>query len=387
MDKFLLDTKLAHLSDADVESLINKYYKGGKFTTLIPEFNIQCTPQSLSKLLLIILDEDKKCPLCNEPMGLRVVLRANNRKAQNALQCVQCEHTDAKNCLCAYCREMEYQSELEKVQAKKLIIKEYCNQFHRKLTLQEAENADFRTAVYLLAFVRASEINSDGTYSLMENNLVPFAPKGDLHNELLLSLIYQKLIKPSANSNPKAFIVEASKVVSLELQLINWELNCKNIEQLIYQFESFALNNNWPDCWSEKDVADLRLELALAEGKEFYEYCLNERSFHFVDGPAVNAMLVNLLRDYSVAQCYYFIWRAAQMGSDYKVRNKVHSRHAANYISGACQREADKARLQGWDVKSFRRNFNLPRSMLSYVLYDVMLKIGNQGFTEPIGNI
>ncbi len=78
MDKFLLDTKLAHLSDTDVESLINKYYKGEKFTTLILEFKIQCLPQTLCRLLLIILDADKKCPLCNSPMGSRVVLDNNS---------------------------------------------------------------------------------------------------------------------------------------------------------------------------------------------------------------------------------------------------------------------------------------------------------------------
>ncbi len=55
-----------------------------------------------------------------------------------------------------------------------------------------------------------------------------------------------------------------------------------------------------------------------------------------------------------------------------------------NYMAGACLRWADKARTEGWPVIAFKRNFNLPRSMLSYVLYDVMLKIGEKGFTDVI---
>ena len=51
---------------------------------------------------------------------------------------------------------------------------------------------------------------------------------------------------------------------------------------------------------------------------------------------------------------------------------------------GACQRYADNARTKGYTLIPFKRNFNLPRSMISYVLFDVILKIGERGFTEPI---
>jgi len=34
-----------------------------------------------------------------------------------------------------------------------------------------------------------------------------------------------------------------------------------------------------------------------------------------------------------------------------------------------------------------KRNFDLPRSMISYVLFDVILKIGEYGLTEPIGKL
>lgn len=40
--------------------------------------------------------------------------------------------------------------------------------------------------------------------------------------------------------------------------------------------------------------------------------------------------------------------------------------------------------LSGWAVPPFRRNFDLPRSMVSYVMFDVLLKIGERGFSEPI---
>ena len=47
-----------------------------------------------------------------------------------------------------------------------------------------------------------------------------------------------------------------------------------------------------------------------------------------------------------------------------------------NYMIGACQRWADKARAENWDVAGYKRNFNLPRSLISYVLFDVYVDAG-----------
>lgn len=47
---------------------------------------------------------------------------------------------------------------------------------------------------------------------------------------------------------------------------------------------------------------------------------------------------------------------------------------------GECQRWADRARAENWEVKPFKRNFNLPRSSISHVFFDVFLKIGEDGF-------
>jgi hypothetical protein len=48
MNKYLLDAKLAHLSEAEVDDLVSCYYKGEKMTPLLAEFNIQCRPQAFT---------------------------------------------------------------------------------------------------------------------------------------------------------------------------------------------------------------------------------------------------------------------------------------------------------------------------------------------------
>lgn len=38
-------------------------------------------------------------------------------------------------------------------------------------------------------------------------------------------------------------------------------------------------------------------------------------------------------------------------------------------------------------MKPFARNFDLPRTQLSYILYDVFLRLGDAGFTDHIPDI
>lgn len=52
---------------------------------------------------------------------------------------------------------------------------------------------------------------------------------------------------------------------------------------------------------------------------------------------------------------------------------------------GECQRWADRARAEKWEVKPFKRNFNLARSSISHVFFDVFLKIGEASFDSIPG--
>ncbi|NOT15662.1 MAG: hypothetical protein HOP21_08845 [Methylotenera sp.] len=387
MNKYLLDAKLAHLSEAEVDDLVSRYYKGEKMTPLLAEFNIQCRPQAFAGILPFVLHGDQECPNCGAQMGVRMYSKSSYRQSENELECCHCEHKESPRCRCNCCQKLKKSEELNRQQKQKDSIKKYTELFECWSLKQKAEQLTFRTAVSLLALVRTGELKSDGSYGSISNNPIPFAPNGSMSEAMVALLMNDKLIGPSENSTQRAFTIEDGVITSLDINLVDWKLHCENPELLISEIEDYGLNGNWSDCWSDEEVGDLRLELALAECKEFYEYCLSERSFHYVDGPAINNLLLNLLRDYSVANCYYFIWKGAQQASDYKIRMQVSSRHAANYMSGASLRWADKARSEGWEIKSFSRNYNLPRSMLSYVLYDVMLKIGEKGFTEPLSNL
>jgi hypothetical protein len=204
------------------------------------------------------------------------------------------------------------------------------------------------------------------------------------HTSLLLEYLrLAGLISVSAHSEDGSIFYHNSQL-SFTPEKVCWSGDIDQNLKLVEDIEGLALTGNWPGhCYGQ--VEGDWLSLALAECRAYYDHCLKERGLHVQGDQAITDMLKNILRDFSVGQCYRIIWHGAINASDYLARNARSRAHAGNYMVGACQRYADNARTQGYTLTPFRRNFDLPRSMMSYVLFDVILKIGERGFNEPIG--
>lgn len=383
MGKYILDERLSHLSEMQLNALLGRYYQGEKIATLLTEFNIQCLPTAFYKLLPHTLHSKNKCRACGSPTATRLKSRSKMKFARDAVKCSQCEHVDFRNCSCDYCLRIKNELETTHQVAMKVLIEEFCRSYSTKPLVSSVQDISLEAAIALLALVRTCHLNEDGTYGSIIKPQLPYTPRSSLFKEKLVYLLDREIICPSSNSSTRAFNIYDGKIDSFNLLDVNWKLNCVNPELLISQIENCGLSGEWPEYWCH-EVDSLRLELALAECQEFYEFCLGERGLSYTKGVAINNVLLNLLRDHSVAQCYRIIWCGATASSDFKARNQASDIHTMNYMAGACLRWADKARTEGWPVVAFRRNFNLPRSMLSYVLYDVMLKTGEKGFNEVI---
>lgn len=199
---------------------------------------------------------------------------------------------------------------------------------------------------------------------------------------MLESLCQAGLISLSEYSEVGTISCQGSQLI-YDPGRVSWTGDIEKNLTLVKEIESCGLTGSLPEHWYS-DVEAVWLKLALAECREFYDYCANDRGLRAQGDQAVSTMLANIVRDFSVAQCYGIIWQGAKSASDFLVRGKPNRAYAANYMVGACQRWADRARAEGWQVHPFKRNFDLPRSMISYVLFDVILKIGERGFTDPI---
>ncbi|MDU2196703.1 MAG: hypothetical protein E7E26_13245 [Clostridiales bacterium] len=61
----------------------------------------------------------------------------------------------------------------------------------------------------------------------------------------------------------------------------------------------------------------------------------------------------------------------------------ISKKHAANSVIGACERYAERAKINGWDLTQYNRIKDLPQSVLSLFYFNRVLGIGEMGFRVP----
>lgn len=390
--KHPIDPKLSHLPESQLQTLIARYYINEPIHALLGEYHIDCLPNQLHGLFPAEILDDQQCRYCDVPMVRQRPSRSSLKYRELNSACPQCGHLEGKRpCHCEHCvaAERRYKQILREAKEKKILA--FCQTTWPTDAHQPAaKDLDLRTAVALLALARAclfveEEVSDEylPPYLALEplaDASTPFAPQGDLAYRLLEDLQAQGLIGLSELSTPDAFSFEHGELRSYSPSKVRWAMTVADPQHLLVEISLVAEDaTEWPSHWPI-DVKDLWLEIALAECREFFRYSATERGLPEAGEKSTETLLKSLLQHFSVAQCCRIIWTGAQRAADFLVRKGCTRKHAVNYMIGECQRWADRARAEKWEVKPFKRNFNLPRSSISHVFFDVFLKLGEAGF-------
>lgn len=377
--------KLAHLSDSQIDNLISRYYAGETIAYLLGEFKVDCNPHHLFKLFPPIIHSSLQCPYCEAAMMSPRISRSAHY--ETTMRCSQCRHEDSTRCKCDHCRNRRG-SASGKVPRKVLDTKNGSSGWAANQTI-EPDKLTLEQAVALLSLLRCPGIADADVIPVpaaLSMSTVPFAPKGNYGHTLIHKLGQAKLLSVLSSGVPDNFSVFGNEVRIETPFPIFWSISSITRTNLIQSIEQRVAQRKWPRHWSGQ-LPDLARVLAFAEIKEFYDYCAKQRGLPASAQRSTSVMLNSLLQDYSVAQCYRIIYAGAKAAADFLVRTSCAPQHAANYMIGACQRWVDRARDENWVVTSFHRNHELPRSMISYVLYNDFLKVGDDGFNVPLGQI
>lgn len=375
---------LAHLTPTQIHSLINRYYSGEKIAALIAEYNIECSTSELCRQFPPEYVE-RDCPVCNAPLIKPRVSRTSISGARHgAIRCSRCSHQETDRCVCPTCREIRAQKTEAQRQRERDAITTFCNENWSYSLIQiEPEQLSAEAAIALLSLIRCGGWLNESTIDAITPSVVPFVPNEISIAQHLLGVLFDNgLIAPAPDSRTSSFHLAADEKARVDWHTVYWRLRIPEAPNFIEKLERLAASDSWPNGWSEGANALWKM-LAMAECKEFCMHAVAQRKLPMPGQIALTALLDNLLRSFSVSQCYQLIWNAASRAVDYMIREKIRSQHAANALIGSCQRYADRARSEGWNIKGFQRNFDLPRSQLSYVLHDVFLKHGDFGFTAP----
>lgn len=382
-----IDSRLHHLKENEVLELMSRYYNNEKTTELIKEYNLNITPGVLYTIFPPEKFDDIICPVCHLPMLRKRAARTSYRYNNNKIYCENCGHVEGGSCRCSHCIEVariekkRIQEEQERINYEKrcLINEVYDLNKKEKIGL---EKLSFRSRVYLGALIRAG-ITEDMMSVIpileMDRNV---SPRVGYTHEMIRNLIKNQVIVVSPNSSLAAFPDSDEET---EFPYLYYTLKVKYALNIEFQedYTENVANIMNPDELSKEDseeAAKIWREVALEECLEYFEFQMKEVNFNAAIGEKTIATFKDLLEKFSVSQIYGIIYRSVANATRYYQQGGVSKKQASNSVIGNCQRYAERAVIENWELKKFARPYVIPQSVLSEFLFNRVLKIGELGF-------
>lgn len=311
---------------------------------------------------------NSKCSECGQPH------RYKNRSNFNS-------HREGKKFTCDTCKEL---SVLDK-KNKKL---EALNKHLRK-RLENPVSVNIlklKDAIYLLALLKHS--GSEDLSHISEYQSVSvqrLTPRNAFDLEIADYLYESKLLAINPDSDLRTFSLTENSEIVFDPQNIQWVIPLDNSYNHPSQFiEELESKLSSMEFWPYDELQPLMLRISLEEVLSYLEFALAKHTLYFTPGDKTRIVLSKALDNFSVSQIHNFIWRAAKDAAAFYVRKNIHKKHAANSVVGNIERQCELAINEKWDVKSYKRNYHMPQTVISRVLFNTLLKTNDGGFTLPL---
>lgn len=247
--------------------------------------------------------------------------------------------------------------------------------------LIDVENLSLTDIIYLLSILRGGAYESLTKIMPVGMFEQPLSADKDFSTEIITYLHKNKLIYVHPDTEPAAFVNDDisrfyiySVYYAPPISRSAPDDPKKLITELLNQ-----VDNEWSDerC---QEALEIWKKVALSECKEYLLFVLNEHHFEFSPGEKTTQYLEYALEHFSTAQIYNTIWRAAKDSAAYFQRETISKRQAANAAIASIQRISERAVAENWEIKPYGRNYKCPQTVISEVLYNSAIKLGDDGF-------
>lgn len=387
----LIDNRVSHLSNSEIDKLINEYYLGEHNEVLINKYNINVS----SGLLFTVFPPkqlDINCPYCNSHLVEQRLSKSQIRYNKKALiYCMNCGHEDNnEDCNCVNCKSKNTDaSELRRNR----IINAHNSEGYNKVNPLEMS---FKHKIFLGALLKHS-LSEDMKiiYSMdsVNKDKKPLAPTSDMTTIILHELSNANIIIPDVVSSVEHFneivgengIYEYNYYTYRVNYLLNIEMDEYERFSIITQLLNPAkldLNNMDPHDVKVDDIVMLWENICLNECLEYMEYQMKLVNFNF-DPKGKIVPIFNYLLDYfSVSQIYGIIYRSIANATRYFQEGNISRQHASNTAVANCESFGLRAIEEGWDLQKYSRIKELPQSSLSEYFFYSVVNVGYDGFDK-----
>lgn len=349
----------------------------GKFTYKVSEiakiFGLKTNQiPNIIKKSCIAYSSTVRCILCDEAYQLvgRNDFDTHNYNGRK-WKCKDCLKSEHDNIVLS--RQNKIKELIERMQTKPIDI----------------ENLSLKECVYLLALIRHSADEMlVGFHAVSTNKIEQLMPQSGLEGSLIYFLYKSDLISLSYESPESAFNFEKDILTFFSLVDAMWQIEFKeedNLRRLLQKIEQALIDGEFITKYKD-ELLELITEISLMECLAFLEYNLEEHNLSFQPGEKTKVLFTQLLESYSVSQIYIFIWRACKDAAAYYMKGGISKKQAANSVVGSIQRQYERAVGNNWTIGSFKRNYKLPQSILSQVVFNFMLRTDDGGFNQKISS-
>ncbi|OQX01681.1 MAG: hypothetical protein BWK73_45300 [Thiothrix lacustris] len=254
------------------------------------------------------------------------------------------------------------------------------------------DSLSFKDAVYLLSIIRylaSEDLMHINPYASNQNGLLSPSREYDIDIFKHLSKNNLAIVSPSSDLN--AIVINSDSGFSYYITQVKWEIpidfdTYDNLSNFIRQLEEKLKLKEWLDSWNE-DTGDLCREISLQESLAYLQYVMSDHQFDFSPGDKTILVINKVLDKYSVSQLYNLMWGSAKDAAAYYMRGGISKQQAVNSVVGRIESKFERAIANKWETKPFNRNFKLPISVISQVLYNTILQTDDGGFHKPLHQI
>jgi hypothetical protein len=307
----------------------------------------------------------QSCQKCNQPRRYSSRTEAGGSFSYNWRRlgiCADCLHQ---------LERQEQEAERARAQAARKIVDDSYRVPTEPLVDTEALQLD--EAVALLALKRLVGNEKLEGFEPLGERLGELGPTEEYGLDLLRRLSHRVLWVDPASSLD-AFVWEGDQPNRFYLDRVAWQMAgpASDFQRVFAEIEQRFGQRDWPESW-ETQMPTVQVEVAAAELQAYLVEQLERHHIIFSPGEKTHEVTRAMSEHMSIGQGYNLIWRSVQSAAAFLVRERTDKRRAAGYAVGSLRRTAEKAIAQAWDVRPFKRSWELPEPEVTHVLYRLAL--------------
>lgn len=375
------------LSEDELKTLMIRYYNGEKVNDLIREYRLLISPNMLTSIFPRIVHNDSPCPYCDEPMlqdpPARSSIKTYSLNSTN-IYCNNCEHRLNAYCTCNGCITSIQKERLKERHKHQIKLKSL--QYEVRSEAINYNDISLRDSVNLISIIRTGLCEDSDIINSLRTQSLHVCCRRETENKIILDLYNKKYIDISLANDKDDIYFDSDGKLQMIITNIEWQLHLGQDQltslSILYDIEKRLRNPvNYPIHWIA-EIKELWRELAMEEILAFTEFQMNKHHFEARFGDKTLHVFQEILTSYPIYKIYNFIWGAVTNAVAYQVRSNISRRQAANSVIGNCQRRAEKAKAEGWQIKEYRRPPYIPVSTRVDLFRNVVTNLEERFYTE-----